>query len=172
MPHAQTSHVCATRAPIALQCSAAESRTTAAGRVTLCEVEPRRLLLRRGDGRGRGGEEKTTTEPWLDERLPATVATAWIDQRAVQDQGEAAAAGKARVVLVPWDATDDGQAKRLYEQRVACSWAWDEVASWRVMMLRGDKVVYWVVRILPPLFFFHRLSVPFFFWFLSVPISG
>ncbi|KND88827.1 hypothetical protein TOPH_06549 [Tolypocladium ophioglossoides CBS 100239] len=55
--------------------------------------------------------------------------------------------GKAypRVELIPWDPTDEQQFQRLYDQRVACTWDYGLVAEWKGKMLRGQKVLYWVV---------------------------
>ncbi|GJN76792.1 hypothetical protein PLIIFM63780_000279 [Purpureocillium lilacinum] len=48
------------------------------------------------------------------------------------------------VVLTPWDPTDEGQFGRMYEQRVACTWGYDEVEEWKERMLGGQKVLYWI----------------------------
>ncbi|KAJ6447049.1 C6 finger domain-containing protein [Purpureocillium lavendulum] len=48
------------------------------------------------------------------------------------------------VELTPWDPTDDAQYKRMYEQRVACTWGFDEVEDWKEKMLNGQKVLYWI----------------------------
>src|SRR5690625_4871794 len=53
------------------------------------------------------------------------------------------------VVLTPWDPTDERQFGRMYEQRVACTWGYDEVEEWKERMLGGQKVLYWIVS-LPP----------------------
>ncbi|KAI9903976.1 hypothetical protein N3K66_000505 [Trichothecium roseum] len=49
------------------------------------------------------------------------------------------------VYLVPWDAADEGQVGRMVDQRVACGWRDTEVPEWKGLMLRGEKVFYWIV---------------------------
>ncbi|RDA87413.1 hypothetical protein CP532_7030 [Ophiocordyceps camponoti-leonardi (nom. inval.)] len=48
------------------------------------------------------------------------------------------------IELVPWDATDGAHVKRLIAQREACTWAEDEVPSWRELMIRGVKTIFWI----------------------------
>ncbi|UNI13527.1 hypothetical protein JDV02_000266 [Purpureocillium takamizusanense] len=49
------------------------------------------------------------------------------------------------VVLTPWDPTNERQLERMYEQRVACTWGYDEVREeWKERMLSGQKVLYWI----------------------------
>lgn len=53
------------------------------------------------------------------------------------------------VYLVPWDAADEGQVRRMVDQRVACGWRDTEVPEWKELMLRGEKVFYWIVSDTP-----------------------
>lgn len=66
------------------------------------------------------------------------------------------------VVLTPWDPTDEGQFGRMYEQRVACTWGYDEVEEWKERMLGGQKVLYWIVSLPPGQ---HSSSISFLLFF-------
>ena len=53
----------------------------------------------------------------------------------------------SKVYLVPWDAADDGQVQRMHDQRVACGWREIEVPEWKELMLKGEKIFYWIVSV-------------------------
>lgn len=55
------------------------------------------------------------------------------------------AAKYQNVELVPWDPTDDCQFQRMHDQRVMCGWHEDEVPEWKDKMLKGQKLLYWIV---------------------------
>ncbi|KAL6698131.1 hypothetical protein J3F84DRAFT_261210 [Trichoderma pleuroticola] len=46
--------------------------------------------------------------------------------------------------LIPFDANSEAQCKRLYEQRVACSWDYDLIEEWRAKVREGTKFMYWI----------------------------
>ncbi|KAL7921106.1 hypothetical protein ACQKWADRAFT_296285 [Trichoderma austrokoningii] len=48
------------------------------------------------------------------------------------------------VELIPWDPDSDAHARRLYEQRVACTWDQDLIDEWRVKVREGNKFFYWI----------------------------
>ena len=50
------------------------------------------------------------------------------------------------VELIPWDFTSPEHLDRMHEQRVACGWAADDIASFVEFSQKGDMVYYWAVR--------------------------
>lgn len=55
---------------------------------------------------------------------------------------------EAKVTLIPWDHSSDAHFQRLYDQRVACTWDYEAVASWKETVSKGTKLMYWVVCLL------------------------
>jgi len=55
------------------------------------------------------------------------------------------AAKYQNIELVPWDPTDECQFQRMHDQRVMCGWHEDEVPEWKDKMLKGQKLLYWIV---------------------------
>ncbi|KJZ73689.1 hypothetical protein HIM_06807 [Hirsutella minnesotensis 3608] len=51
----------------------------------------------------------------------------------------------AHIALLPWDPLDGNHYQRLYEQRVACLWGYEEVTLWQQRVLEGYKMMYWIV---------------------------
>ncbi|PKS08650.1 hypothetical protein jhhlp_005039 [Lomentospora prolificans] len=50
-----------------------------------------------------------------------------------------------KVNLIPWDYKSEEHVNRLYDQRVACGWRSEEVASYAKEGEKGGKVFYWIV---------------------------
>ncbi|CAJ2513549.1 Uu.00g016680.m01.CDS01 [Anthostomella pinea] len=50
-----------------------------------------------------------------------------------------------KVDLVPWDHSSPEHVERMYDQRVACGWRADEVASWVEYAKKGGRIFYWVL---------------------------
>lgn len=50
--------------------------------------------------------------------------------------------------LIPFDPNSEAQSKRLYEQRVACSWDYDLIEEWRAKVREGTKFMYWIVSLI------------------------
>lgn len=48
--------------------------------------------------------------------------------------------------LVPWNPNDEAHVKRMFDQRVACTWDSDLVEQWKEPVIRGEKFLYWIVR--------------------------
>ncbi|KAK0764235.1 hypothetical protein N5P37_003632 [Trichoderma harzianum] len=46
--------------------------------------------------------------------------------------------------LIPFDPNSEAQCKRLYEQRLACSWDYDLIEEWRAKVREGTKFMYWI----------------------------
>lgn len=55
-----------------------------------------------------------------------------------------------KVELIPWDHTSEAHYERMYDQRIACGWRANEVPDWKDSQLKGNKAMYWVVRLPPP----------------------
>ncbi|KAI8713596.1 hypothetical protein NCS52_01304400 [Fusarium sp. LHS14.1] len=51
----------------------------------------------------------------------------------------------AKTTLIPWDPSNEAHFKRMYDQRVACGWRYEEVEEWRNKMLKSQKFLYWIV---------------------------
>ncbi|KAF7561705.1 hypothetical protein G7046_g2435 [Stylonectria norvegica] len=49
-----------------------------------------------------------------------------------------------KVKLIPWNPTDEQHFQRLYDQRVACGWRFDDVGEWKDKMLKGEKFLFWI----------------------------
>lgn len=52
-----------------------------------------------------------------------------------------------KVQLVPWDPRDKTHLKRMFDQRVACTWGSEEVDYWSEKVIEGGKYLYWIVSI-------------------------
>lgn len=52
---------------------------------------------------------------------------------------------RPKVDLVPWDPNDQRQFQRMVAQRIACGWRAEEVPEWKLKVLKGVKLLYWVV---------------------------
>ncbi|KAL2755368.1 hypothetical protein ACRALDRAFT_1064493 [Sodiomyces alcalophilus JCM 7366] len=49
--------------------------------------------------------------------------------------------------LIPWDPESDEHVERLVQQRIACGWNADKVASeWKEDQLAGRKCIYWIEK--------------------------
>ncbi|RSL73887.1 hypothetical protein CEP54_000296 [Fusarium duplospermum] len=51
----------------------------------------------------------------------------------------------AKTALIPWDPSNGAHFKRMYDQRVACGWRYEEVEEWRSKMLKSQKFLYWII---------------------------
>lgn len=49
------------------------------------------------------------------------------------------------VTLIPWDTENEAQNQRLFDQRVACTWGYEEVDEWKETVRKGVKLMYWIV---------------------------
>ncbi|EEU42169.1 uncharacterized protein NECHADRAFT_86153 [Fusarium vanettenii 77-13-4] len=54
-------------------------------------------------------------------------------------------AAHAKTALIPWDPSNEAHFKRMYDQRVACGWRYEEVEEWRNKMLKSQKFLYWII---------------------------
>lgn len=57
---------------------------------------------------------------------------------------------KNSVCLIPWDTENNAQSQRLFDQRVACTWDYEVVEEWKGTVRKGTKLMYWIVRLVPP----------------------
>ncbi|KAJ2902293.1 hypothetical protein MKZ38_000759 [Zalerion maritima] len=55
------------------------------------------------------------------------------------------ASGPKALELVPWDHDSPKHMQRMYDQRVACGWRFDETEKWQAMSRAGMKCLYWIV---------------------------
>jgi hypothetical protein len=51
----------------------------------------------------------------------------------------------SKLEFVPWDFNSEEHTERVYLQRVACGWKWEEVPQWVEKCKEGKMMLYWLV---------------------------